>query len=315
MSEHPILFKGDMIRAILDGRKTQTRRIIKPQPVTEDEEFQEQPEIISDGTLYFSNLYLNIKCPYGKVGDKLWVRESFWVASGFYRTATSPLLQGRYAADESKFSCNTTNDEWALWDKRKHPYRKTSGRFMYKSLIRLWLEVTGVRVERVQDISEDDAKAEGLELVNLVAGGGWRGVKTGTIWSVAKWAFQELWDSINKKRGYDYETYWIPEKALKAGYYNIIFEPGDKPERWRYWPPHKDKLTGDYLGPCVGEDPEALTLDIAEPGKIKFIVNGKQIGMKKKKVRIRTKEQQGYGWDKNPWVWVVEFKKCEDQPK
>lgn len=120
MMEKPIIFTASMVRAILEGRKTQTRRVIK-----------EMPRCIEDVTL--------LVCPY-TVGMKLWVRETWALVRGkdYYYKATTP--------DDG---CNPT------W---------TSPIYMPRWASRLTLEVVSVRVERVQDISEADAKAEGVDM-------------------------------------------------------------------------------------------------------------------------------------------------------
>ena len=87
MKEHPILFSTDMVKAILDGKKTQTRRVIKPQPVFKSEYELEANEAFfnSGGLVKLRDKYnsrgelktIPFLCPYGQVGDRLWVRESF----------------------------------------------------------------------------------------------------------------------------------------------------------------------------------------------------------------------------------------------
>lgn len=216
-NERPVIFNSEMIKAILDGRKTQTRRIINPQPLKyfpEGVANQDMPP----HHLWWSFIYPSkhgsdthcyIKCPYGKVGDTLWVREDYWICSGFYRNR-KPLLQGRYAIDEEKFGCLITENEWKLWSNRKYPYRKTSGRFMYKSIARIFLEVTNIRVERVQDIDHDweDCLKEGVMGKNEAC------CDCNGLHIKVLWRFRELWDSINAKRGYGWDKnpwIWVVE--------------------------------------------------------------------------------------------------------
>lgn len=136
MKERPILFKGEMVRAILEGSKTQTRRIIKDQPATED-----FPCVDIDPV---SGKY---KSPYGKHGDRLWVRETWQSAAA---------MNVCHKADDY-YIYRATDPDWEQskgW-KWKHSI------FMPKDACRLWLEITDLRVERLQDITEEDAKAEG----------------------------------------------------------------------------------------------------------------------------------------------------------
>jgi len=126
--EHPILFSAAMIRAILAGTKTQTRRVIKPQPSGMD-----------DHRRYLSVLS-DVYQKYGRPGDLLWVRETWGPCEGGFC----------YRADES--------DGAKPDDGRWH-----SARFMPRFASRITLETTDVRVERVRDISEGDAMCEGAE--------------------------------------------------------------------------------------------------------------------------------------------------------
>jgi hypothetical protein len=183
MKESPIIFSTPMVRAILDCRKTQTRRIVKPQPdgelpvvhlngVTRDP--------IKDGR------FLSQKdCPYGQPGDRLWVRE-VWAYETEFGTATGGYL---YRADG---------------DKREREYGKPTDKwrspwFMTKKAARIWLRITNVRVERLQEISEKDAKAEGVDPITINDGSlaGHLAAKTGCIY---KPAFSFLWDEINLDR-------------------------------------------------------------------------------------------------------------------
>lgn len=136
MTTHPILFNGPMVRAVLEGRKTQTRRVVKPQPT-----------LHNDGSSFFYGLYdaerhkpaIIERCPYGVPGHTLWVRENFRVG----------------ACDSLFFQADEEWHEKAKWRPSLHMPRWAS---------RIDLLVKRVWVEQVQDISEADAIAEGSYL-------------------------------------------------------------------------------------------------------------------------------------------------------
>lgn len=141
MNTKPILFSGEMIRALLDGRKTQTRRVIKPQPPADCRSvylpFQIDPNnwqgICTDDLIGWYG-----RCPYGKPGDLLWVRETFVRHAGggcYYRADKLPV-----------------KDELFTWNPSSRMPRWAS---------RLTLKLTDVRVERLEQISEFDAACEG----------------------------------------------------------------------------------------------------------------------------------------------------------
>lgn len=145
MSERPILFNDAMVRAILDGRKTQTRR-----PCRVDSAGNHPgacPHSKTGWAWQLSNLDCRCKsvaCPFGNPGDTLWVREAWnddWCDHVIYRADGGSAREAGYAREPR-------------WRPSLH---------MPRSASRLTLRVTGVRVERVQDISEADAKAEGVE--------------------------------------------------------------------------------------------------------------------------------------------------------
>lgn len=186
MRELPIHFNGPMVRAILEGRKTQTRRIVKPQHFREDHGEDASGQCISAG--WYPDLRL---CPYGQPGNRLWVREAWQVAretldyetggeydvwewnddmgdprqylKGDARFGTKAGLF--YAADgEDKnpgaFYNLTGLDNKTILRTKEINWRPSIHMPHWAS--RITLEVTGVRVERVQDISEADALAEGV---------------------------------------------------------------------------------------------------------------------------------------------------------
>lgn len=171
MKERPILFSGEMVRAILDGRKTQTRRVIKPQG---------EPYTIEDVDV--------LKCPYGIPGDRLWVRETFADLRGMgfgHKWA--------YRADtpEGSESDRIRIGYGVRWKPSIHMPRWAS---------RITLEITDIRVERVQDITYIDAKAEGVEYEKG--------------YTDPREAFATLWNSINAKRDYGWAMnpwVWIIE--------------------------------------------------------------------------------------------------------
>lgn len=183
MSTKPILFNTDMVRAILDGRKTVTRRVVKPQPLWRKPPIQQsgRPE-------YWANwddekIY---KSPY-RPGDTLYVRETFW-----------PGVAGVY-----EYKADYEDNPGYAWKPSIHMPREAS---------RIFLRVTDVRVERLQDITEEQSILEGFEAYRSDSG----------YYEPATLGFAETWGSTIKKA----------DRAL-------------------------------------------------------------------------------YGWEANPWVWVIEFERCE----
>lgn len=214
MKERPILFSAPMVRALLDGSKTQTRRVMKPQPVAIpgepgkhwwpsnaaqsmiriEDSFQKYPGIFDDA------------CPHGQPGDRLWVRESFWGCD----------LPGY--GDQP---CVVYDDEWSGKEyapSQERPWARKFGRIpsihMPRDCSRILLEIVSVRVERLNDCSEADAKAEGVapnwigpldKGPNGLGGEGWPGddyrhYTNGTDGDPAysaRESFESLWESIN----------------------------------------------------------------------------------------------------------------------
>ena len=126
MKERPILFSGPMVRAILDGRKTQTRQVVKNQERAWNF-WRMFPTPSGDRFAFRCNITTHdLKCTYGQQGDRLWVRETWMDSRGEDRRWKSPVTMPRWAS-------------------------------------RITLEVESVRVERLQEISEEDAKAEGID--------------------------------------------------------------------------------------------------------------------------------------------------------
>lgn len=200
MKERPILFSGPMVKAILAGRKTQTRRVVKPQPsadwhpkvgryhptvVGRHGEEQPGPEVFGASDENEGRV-----CPYGEPGDRLWVRESFadLIGTGIeHRDEIQKLRRYAYMADTQKgsYGDECRKDYGVKWVPSIH---------MPRAACRLVLEVTKVRVERVATISREDEIAEG--------------VAAGTF-------YDSLWDSLNAKRGYGFHDVnpwvWVVE--------------------------------------------------------------------------------------------------------
>ena len=240
MAEHPIIFQTEMVRAILEGRKTQTRRIVKDnclqsiqfkklspvmnmRPFYKNGDWLYELQSAVDDTEYFK-----LKCPYGKVGDTLWVKEA-WSFIGTGWSSQEPnqeTIYVGYKADNSRRDivlpydpekgelCNglktpgqnnpygeTTDREAYLdwqaewWKKQKNK----SARFMFRWAARIFLEITNIRVEKVQDITWGDIALEGIREKHAID---------------TREKFIELWDSLNSKRGYGWDKnpwVWVIE--------------------------------------------------------------------------------------------------------
>lgn len=204
VKERPILFSGPMVRAILDGRKTQTRRVAKGLALDWLDSVNFTPEYVA--------MPSNDLSPYGFAGDRLWVKETF-VAFGRWETRFNEK-KGR---DEWNFVDMTLESgreyrfEGALPNARRNSVTPAWWRrpslFMPRAASRITLEVTGVRVERLQDISEADSYAEGVHP-------GWWEYDNGEGTESARESFQCLWDSINAERGYGWDVnpwVWVIE--------------------------------------------------------------------------------------------------------
>jgi len=178
MRERPILFSGPMVRALLADAKTQTRRVVNLGRLA-----KEQAERARAGD------YSRLPCPYGVPGDRLWVREAF---------ATDVVPGAReviYRADQSDASAIPAAA--AAW----RSFGWAPSIFMPRWASRVTLEVTGVRVERLQDISEEDAAAEGIE------------PDFGNAYTCAardyRRAFERGWDTINGTRAPWASNPWV----------------------------------------------------------------------------------------------------------
>lgn len=216
MKERPIIFNADMVRAVLDGRKTQTRRIMREQPevIPKEDEFGKPGFWIpfNAGKTMVRNEDMYIACPFGLKGDRLWVRETWSVVSHAFdddglmidyvpdRPAKAvhekPFGRGYYSghaiyAADGGFTWGDDDgcaDGRSCWKPSIHMPRWAS---------RITLEITGVRVERSQDITEQDAAAEGVPPVgDLLPDYPDTYLTPKGDFATAKVAFQRLWESI-----------------------------------------------------------------------------------------------------------------------
>lgn len=280
MNARPLIFSLEMVRALLDGRKTQTRRILStdaadamdfmsgsgkyqpedepndPTPVSimwgeseDDDGNKEKPQWLAYMDEYPEVGVQQIGTGYGNIGDLLWVKESYVAPWGKDYMIPGGGRGIFYRADHSK-----TYESDGKWK---------TGRFMFRWASRFTLKITNIRVERVQDVSEADAKAEGLitaEGDGSKPGPGykWRGVGyhgghmskdgLGPCFHTPNWngspgcscvkkgptpaqcAFRELWDFINAERGYgwiaDPWVWVITFEVIKQNVDNYIFAVG-----------------------------------------------------------------------------------------
>lgn len=174
--DRPILFSGPMVRAILDGTKTQTRRAVKPQPQGNDLQICTSAydwQTCEDGYLHglvagdHGYDALSFCCPYGIPGERLWVRETW-----------AHWSDGLGPVDESSHILYRADTA------RPDPKRWRPSIFMHRADSRILLEITDVRVQRLQEISEEDARAEGVS-------GPFDDLFTPRL------RFERLWEAIN----------------------------------------------------------------------------------------------------------------------
>jgi hypothetical protein len=204
--ERPILFSGPLVRAIIEGRKTQTRRYVKPQPSGAFRSFGELPTCdchpfgFHDGDRRYPS-------PYGGPGDRLYVKESWCVKGERLGVATITPEDCHYRADDPDIR-KVDGDGFQVYTKAgKEASPWMSGRFMPRSASRLILEITEVRVERLKAITEQDARAEGI---GGYGGTHWRGANDMIPRASARLAFVDTWDRLYGDGAFDANPWtWV----------------------------------------------------------------------------------------------------------
>lgn len=191
MKERPIIFSGPMVRAILEGRKTQTRRVAKPESIVVRETAAGTVPLTKHGWLP------QLDNPYGQLGDRLWVRETF---ATVFDCPEPPCECEEGGTMHRRVVYRSTEPNgtsgYVIWDggeEDRVPWRPSI--YMPRWASRITLEVTEVRVQRLRDISEEDALAEGVgcEYINKDGRCDMNG-------NGPRLNFRWLWDSINAKR-------------------------------------------------------------------------------------------------------------------
>lgn len=206
MKERPILFSAPMVRAILNGTKTQTRRVAK----LTDAGHVKEPG--GHRRWHTADFNARLACPYGQPGDRLWVRETWRIGSwsedsgsiaidyqadGNNRREWLEVPDGddflRYWQQSTDDAIKALGDQDRYkWEPGQSPCRWRPSIHMPRFASRITLEITGVRVERLQDISEADALAEGCTSTAIVNDAG-----DDYIGHYASEEYQDLWESIN----------------------------------------------------------------------------------------------------------------------
>jgi len=191
MKETPIIFSTEMVKAILEKRKTMMRRVIKPNfeaTGCKNSDIVHNCNTEYQGAHMFeiwhpdnkiTPLPLMIRCPYGQVGARLWLKETWWCPQRGLPVTYKANLEP-YQADKQIWKSSIFMPRWAS---------------------RILLEITEIRVERLQKITEEDAWAEGCSPKDTLA---YR-MQAYPSWN-GKLRFAELWDTLNAKRGYSWTS-------------------------------------------------------------------------------------------------------------
>lgn len=203
VKERPILFSGEMVRAILAGTKTQTRRVVKPRPQMVTQHRATQWE--GDPAVLLGLLgQAGRKCPYGQTGDRLWVREAFAIVPRTAYAHSEGVQQTLRPDDPYNHDAAIYREGWT---RSRGGFRWRPSIHMPRWASRITLEVTGVRVERLQEISDEDSLAEGIYPTS-----------TGLYPGSPRAAYSRLWESINGPGSWDANPWvWCVEfKRVEA---------------------------------------------------------------------------------------------------
>ena len=210
MKARPIIFNGEMVRALLNGRKTQTRRVIKPQPkLIMDAEHEGHSMVPSiDGV----NELHPKECPFGYKNDLLWVRETHYRFTGCSCNG-KPWSGFVESPDRDQYKAIAYDGNDIIGTAYMvAACLKIPAIHMPRWASRITLKITRVRIERLQDISSDDAAAEGDWIIN----------------EHPAITFRRTWDSINAKRGYGWDKnpwVWVIEfEVIKKNVDEVLKE-------------------------------------------------------------------------------------------
>lgn len=203
MADRPIIFSAPMIHALLDGRKTQTRRVLRPQPSARPE----LHEPMSDEDAYWAvfdgdEIAHRVQVPYAP-GDRLWVREGHAMVP-----ATAYRMSEGVAQNADPKDCDRACIYREGWDRSNGGFRWRSPIHMPRWASRLTLTVTDVRVQRLQEISEADAMAEGAQ------------PQATEVLRTYREAFSELWNSIHGPGAW-YANPWVAAISFTVERRNI----------------------------------------------------------------------------------------------
>lgn len=187
-TDRPIIFTAESVRAILDGRKTQTRRVIRPQPVqARDGKWDWKVRGKWSGAVDPRNGGHSMRSPYGKPGDRLWVRET-WALGGVPGTDASKPYEGQMYPYHFYRASTPGETHWRCWKRSI---------FMPRNASRITLQITAVRVERLQAISHSDVLAESGQFGKF----GYS--------ATSDEDFAMAWDKINGKRAPWASNPWV----------------------------------------------------------------------------------------------------------
>jgi hypothetical protein len=214
----PILFCNEMVKKLLLDEKTMTRRTLKTQPVTveywkggektteTDVTYAVMRDEYGKGWAYCGNF----KCPYGKVGDTLWVKESFYGWGHWEKIGTTKTGKDKWSFVYDSKDVLFDEPKEGLWSSCDQPHtprwHKRNSLFMPKWASRIQLEITKTRVERLQDITEEDAKSEGASLDCPI------GYLPAYLDSPYVYSFAQLWEQINGGESWQKNVWvWVVE--------------------------------------------------------------------------------------------------------
>lgn len=209
--ERPILFSGPMVRAILDGRKTQTRRIVTPQPTFDGYWWSHNGYYSNDEKSFREGMPFHGKCKFGQAGDRLRISEEVTV-----KAISEDWYSVHFAADN--LYLERSGDVGLMQKIKAYKTGKLRGVYLPPAYARpaRW-ELTGVRCERLQDISNADIAAEGIEPIGeeTTIANGSHVTQCGRLdgrYSTMRQLWSELWAKINGQASWDANPWvWVVE--------------------------------------------------------------------------------------------------------